>query len=104
VALGGRALDILTVLLERPGELVSKEELIARIWPNVFVQPATLTVHMSTLRRTLRDGRDGNRFIINVHGRGYSFVAAIEILGRETRARTAAQSGLTEHDLVQDER
>jgi len=84
VALGGRALEILTVLLERPGELVSKQELMARIWPNVFVQPGSLTVHMSALRRTLRDGRDGNRFIINVHGRGYSFVASIEILGRET--------------------
>jgi DNA-binding winged helix-turn-helix (wHTH) protein len=60
-------LEILTVLLERPGELVSKQELMARVWPNVFVEPANLTVHMSALRRTLRDG---NRFIINVPGRG----------------------------------
>ena len=82
VALGGRALDILTVLLERPGELVSKQELMARVWPNVSVQPTNLTVHMCALRRTLRDGRDGNRFIINVHGRGYSFVASVAITGR----------------------
>src|SRR5215831_12771280 len=65
VSLGSRALEILIVLLERPGELVSKEELMSRVWPNVFVEPANLTVHMSALRRTLRDGRDGNRFIIN---------------------------------------
>jgi DNA-binding winged helix-turn-helix (wHTH) protein len=83
VSLGSRALEILTVLLERPGELVSKQELMARVWPNVFVEPANLTVHMSALRRTLRDGRDGNRFIINVPGRGYSFVASIEVSGRE---------------------
>src|SRR5262249_22224694 len=76
VSLGSRALEILTVLLERRGELVSKQELMARVWPNVFVEPANLTVHMSALRRTLRDGRDGNRFIINVPGRGYSFVAS----------------------------
>ena len=76
VSIGSRALEILTVLLERPGELVSKQELMARVWPNVFVEPANLTVHMSALRRTLRDGRDGNRFIINVPGRGYSFVAS----------------------------
>src|SRR5262245_13004329 len=77
VSLGSRALEILNVLLERPGELVSKQELMDRVWPNVFVEPANLTVHMSALRRTLGDGRDGNRFIINVPGRGYSFVASV---------------------------
>ena len=82
VSIGSRALEILTVLLERPGELVSKQELMARVWPNVFVEPANLTVHMSALRRTLRDGRDGNRFIINVPGRGYSFVASVALAGR----------------------
>ena len=82
VPLGSRALEILTVLLERPGELASKQELMARVWPNVFVEPANLTVHMSALRRTLRDGRDGNRFIINVPGRGYSFVASVAVAGR----------------------
>jgi DNA-binding winged helix-turn-helix (wHTH) protein len=45
-------------------------------------EPANLTVHMSALRRTLRDGRDGNRFIINVPGRGYSFVASVEVSER----------------------
>ena len=75
VPLGSRALEILIVLLERPCELVSKQELMARVWPNIFVEPANLTVHISALRRMLRDGQDGNRFIINIPGRGYSFVA-----------------------------
>jgi len=74
VPLGSRALQILIVLLERPGELVSKQELMARVWPDVFVGSANLAVHISALRRMLRDGRDGNRFIINIPGRGYSFV------------------------------
>jgi DNA-binding winged helix-turn-helix (wHTH) protein len=77
VHLGSRALEILVVLLERPGELVSKQDLMARVWPNVFVEPANLTVHVSALRRALRDGQDGNRFIINIPGRGYSFVADV---------------------------
>jgi DNA-binding winged helix-turn-helix (wHTH) protein len=81
VPLGSRALAMLIVLLERPGELVSKQELMARVWPNLFVEPANLTVHMSALRRRLRDGRDGNRFIINIPGRGYCFVAPVT-LGR----------------------
>ena len=84
--LGSRALEILIVLLERPGELISKQELMARVWPNIFVEPANLTVHISALRRTLRDGQDGNRFIINIPGRGYSFVASVEISDTELRA------------------
>ena len=83
VPLGSRALEMLIVLLERPGELVTKQELMARVWPNLFVEPANLTVHMSALRRRLRDGRDGNRFIINIPGRGYCFVAPVT-LGRDT--------------------
>ena len=75
VPLGSRAMHILIILLERPGELVSKQELMARVWPNLFVEPANLTVHVSALRRALRDGRDGNRFVINIPGRGYCFVA-----------------------------
>jgi DNA-binding winged helix-turn-helix (wHTH) protein len=82
--LGSRALEILRVLLERPGELVSKKQLMGRVWPNTFVEPANLTVHMSALRRTLRDGRDGNRFIINIPGRGYSFVAPIRVSMHES--------------------
>jgi DNA-binding winged helix-turn-helix (wHTH) protein len=81
VSLGSRALEILIVLLERPGELVSKNELMARVWPGVFVEPANLSVHISALRRVLRDGRDGNRFIINIPGRGYKFVASVEFVG-----------------------
>jgi DNA-binding winged helix-turn-helix (wHTH) protein len=75
VPLGSRAMHILIALLERPGELVTKQELMARVWPNLFVEPANLFVQISVLRHALRDGRDGNRFIINVPGRGYCFVA-----------------------------
>jgi DNA-binding winged helix-turn-helix (wHTH) protein len=83
VSLGSRALEILIALLERRGELVSKQDLMARVWPNVFVEPANLTVHMSALRRALRDGRDGHRFIVNIPGRGYRFVASVDVSGHE---------------------
>ncbi len=83
VSLGSRALEILIALLERRGELVSKQDLMARVWPNVFVEPANLTVHMSALRRALRDGRDGHRFIVNITGRGYCFVASVDMSGHE---------------------
>jgi len=94
VSLGSRALEILIVLVERPGELVTKQELMSRVWPNVFVEPANLTVHISALRRMLRDGRDGNRFIINIPGRGYRFVASVASSAGSNRmeVRTAARS------------
>jgi DNA-binding winged helix-turn-helix (wHTH) protein len=84
VPLRSRALEILIVLLEHAGELVSKQELMARVWPNLFVEPANLTVHISALRRVLRDGQDGNRFIINIPGRGYCFVAPVDVSGENT--------------------
>jgi DNA-binding winged helix-turn-helix (wHTH) protein len=83
VPLGSRALEILIALLERHGELVSKQDLMARVWPNVFVEPTNVTVHMSALRRALRDGQDRNRFIVNIPGRGYCFVASVDVSGHE---------------------
>jgi DNA-binding winged helix-turn-helix (wHTH) protein len=83
VALGSRALEVLVALLERRGELVSNQDLMARVWPNVFVEPANLTVHMLALRRALPDGQDGNRFIVNIPGRGYCFVASVAISAHE---------------------
>jgi DNA-binding winged helix-turn-helix (wHTH) protein len=80
VRLGSRAFDVLIALLERPGELVSKEELMAKVWPKTFVGPANLAMHISALRRALGDGRDGNRYVVNIPGRGYRFVAAVTIV------------------------
>jgi DNA-binding winged helix-turn-helix (wHTH) protein len=96
VSIGSRALEILIALLERQGELVTKQELMARVWPSIFVEPANLTVHISALRRALRDGRDGNRFIINIPGRGYRFVASIQSVD----AQEASTSGLRSRQIL----
>jgi DNA-binding winged helix-turn-helix (wHTH) protein len=77
--LGSRALDILIELVERHGELLSKEELMARVWPKMFVEPSNLTVHVAALRRVLGDGRNGNRYLVNIPGRGYRFVAPVRV-------------------------
>ena len=91
VHLGSRGLDILIALLERPGGLVGKDELMARVWPNTFVEPNNLTVHIAALRRALGDGRQGNRFLINIPGRGYRFVAPVTASAQRP-ASVAAQS------------
>jgi predicted ATPase/DNA-binding winged helix-turn-helix (wHTH) protein len=75
--LGGRAFDILLALIERAGELVTKEELVAKVWPNTFVEESSLRVHMAALRRTLGDGQAGHRFIATTPGRGYTFVGKL---------------------------
>ena len=77
VRLGSRAFDILTALVERAGEVVGKEELIARAWPATFVEEANLKIQVSALRRALGDGQGDNRYVVTVVGRGYNFVAPI---------------------------
>jgi predicted ATPase/DNA-binding winged helix-turn-helix (wHTH) protein len=85
--IGSRALEILIVLVEHGGETVRKDELIARTWPDTVVEEGTLRVHIAALRRALGDGREGKRYITNIPGRGYSFVAPVT---RETRQAVAA--------------
>jgi predicted ATPase/DNA-binding winged helix-turn-helix (wHTH) protein len=75
--LGSRALDILVALAEHPGAVISKDELIARVWPDTVVEETSLRVHIAALRRALRDGRDGNRYVATIAGRGYCFVADV---------------------------
>jgi predicted ATPase/DNA-binding winged helix-turn-helix (wHTH) protein len=75
LALGDRALDILIALVTRPGEIVSHRDLTAHVWRDLVVSPGTLRVHMSALRKALGDGKGGVRYIKNVTGQGYCFVA-----------------------------
>src|SRR6266702_7214151 len=77
VRLGGRAFDILAALVERPGEVVSREELIARAWPQTIVEDANLKIQVSALRRALGDGQGGRRYIATIPGQGYNFVAPV---------------------------
>jgi DNA-binding winged helix-turn-helix (wHTH) protein len=79
IHLGSRAFDILVTLLERAGHLVSKEEFMDRVWPDTCVVPANLAVHISALRRALKDRHGGNRYVINIPGRGYRFVAPVMV-------------------------
>ena len=74
VRIGSRALLLLEVLLESPGRLCSREELVSRVWPDTVVEETSLRVHVSALRRVLGDGQNGARYITNIPGRGYTFV------------------------------
>jgi EAL domain-containing protein (putative c-di-GMP-specific phosphodiesterase class I)/DNA-binding winged helix-turn-helix (wHTH) protein len=80
VHIGGRAMDMLILLLERPGELVTKDEIMARVWHDTCVEPANVTVNICALRRALGDSHAGNRHIINIPGRGYLFVTPVAVV------------------------
>jgi DNA-binding winged helix-turn-helix (wHTH) protein len=75
IRLNKRALEILIALAERAGEVVTKHELLQRGWPGGGVQEGVLRVHIAALRKVLGDDRSGIRYVENVFGRGYRFVA-----------------------------
>jgi predicted ATPase/DNA-binding winged helix-turn-helix (wHTH) protein len=77
VGVGSRALDILIALVDRAGDLVTKRELIAYVWPGLSITESCLRVHITGLRRVLGDGEGGDRYVSNVPGRGYVFVAPV---------------------------
>jgi len=77
VPLGARGFDILCVLAAMRGNVVSKDELMARVWPGMFVEDNTVQVHVSALRKALADGNEGQRYIVTAPGQGYRFVGEI---------------------------
>jgi DNA-binding winged helix-turn-helix (wHTH) protein len=81
VELGARALDLLIVLVSTPNEVVSKRDLMARVWPDVRVEEGSLRFHMAGLRKALGDGLHGARYITTLAGRGYCFVAPVSSVG-----------------------
>jgi len=95
VRLGGRAFDLLVALVERAGEVVSRQELEACVWPDTLVEETSLRAHVSALRKALGDGQGGSRFIANIPGRGYCFVAPVD----RPHGATAAPAHRTSHNL-----
>jgi DNA-binding winged helix-turn-helix (wHTH) protein/Tfp pilus assembly protein PilF len=78
IKLSFNAYDILLILIEKRGTLVSKEALLQQVWGDTFVEETNLHVHISALRRILGEKRGDNRFIETISGRGYCFVGSVE--------------------------
>jgi len=99
VRIGSRAFDLLLALVERAGEVVTKEALTAVIWPSTVVEDSSLRVHMAALRKALRDGQGGARYLINAPGRGYSFVAPVRMLA-EGDSKSESESGPADTESI----
>ncbi|MER9663826.1 winged helix-turn-helix domain-containing protein [Mesorhizobium sp. M0159] len=90
VSIGSRALEILIALTERPGELVARDELTARAWPNTFVEESNLRAQIALLRRVLGDDQAAPRYIVAVPSRGYRFIATVTRTQVENESETHA--------------
>ncbi|PZW48265.1 transcriptional regulator [Humitalea rosea] len=99
VRLGGRALDILTLLAQRAGQVVAKDELMAQAWPNLAIEETNLRVQVAALRKVLGESDSGARYIINVAGRGYSFVAPVAAIDRPGPEAAPAPDGIRPYTL-----
>jgi len=77
VQLPAKALDTLLVLIQRRGEVVTKDELMKAVWPDAFVEEGNLSQSIHVLRRALGESVDDHRYIVTVPGRGYRFVAEV---------------------------
>jgi DNA-binding winged helix-turn-helix (wHTH) protein/TolB-like protein len=92
VALTPKAFDILCVLAQSGGHLLSKDELMKKVWPNSFVEEANLSVNISALRRALGDTPEGQELIATVPKLGYRFVTPVLEIRTETPAELDAPS------------
>jgi DNA-binding winged helix-turn-helix (wHTH) protein len=85
-----KALEVLGVLVERAGEVVTKDELFKLAWPDTIVEENNLARHVSTLRKVLQERRDDHEYILTIPGRGYRFIAPVSAL----RAASDEPSGV----------
>jgi predicted ATPase/DNA-binding winged helix-turn-helix (wHTH) protein len=99
VQLGSRAFDVLIALLEQPGQLVSKEELIARVWPDTTVDEGNLRAHVANLRKALHGQDDGSKIICTIPGRGYRFIAPVTHSRADSASLEIADAALAQTDL-----
>jgi predicted ATPase/DNA-binding winged helix-turn-helix (wHTH) protein len=93
IPLGSRAREILLLLVERAGEIVKKSELMARVWPDTIVEEGCLRVHIAALRKALGDGQAGVRYVENVTGQGYRFIAPLTRVDEAPPAPVAQARG-----------
>jgi DNA-binding winged helix-turn-helix (wHTH) protein len=89
VHLPPKAHDLLVMLVRQPGRLLTKDELLARIWPNAFVEEGILTVHVSAVRKALGDDARPPTFIETVSGSGYRFIAPVSTVPPDAESYAA---------------
>jgi DNA-binding winged helix-turn-helix (wHTH) protein/tetratricopeptide (TPR) repeat protein len=84
VTLNRRAFDVLLYLVQNPGKVVSRDELLKNVWSDTFVDENSLAQSISVLRRALEEKPGDNSYIVTLPGRGYQFVTPVQVVAQET--------------------
>jgi DNA-binding winged helix-turn-helix (wHTH) protein/TolB-like protein len=101
ISLGSRAADLLQLFLDRRGELITKNEIMDAVWPNMAVEESNLTVQISALRRALGPSGNGTSYIQTVPGRGYRFTPRVYDANGSDMIVLAGAAGLLEADAAE---
>lgn len=99
VKVGSRPLAILALLLEQAGAVVSNRDIMARVWPGLFVEEANIRVHIGSLRKLLGKNDVGTDYIENIPAQGYRFVGTLLTPMAETGEEAAAPPSASQVDL-----
>lgn len=100
VPLNSKTFDLLLTLAENHGRVLSKNDLLDKVWENQFVEENNLTVHVAALRKALGETKNEHRFIVTVPGKGYQFVAELD---GTTNGDIVVESRRVERIVVEEE-
>src|SRR5205085_7648111 len=92
IKLATKSLDAVLALVERRGQVLEKDELMKRLWPDSYVEEGNLTLNISNLRQALGENPQQHEYIVTVPGRGYQFVARVKELAAESEGLAGAES------------
>lgn len=98
IALTPKAFDTLLVLVENSGHVLSKDELMAKVWPDSFVEENNLAQNISALRKALGEDGSGHKYIETVPKRGYRFIADVFPDADQRASPATGQQRKTGHD------
>ncbi len=101
VKLNSRAFDVLLYLVQNPGKVLTRDELLKNVWPDAFVDEHSLAQSISVLRRALEEKPGDNSYIVTLPGRGYQFVSEVQVVAPEVGA---SENGNTLPEVATDGR
>src|ERR1700689_3818388 len=97
VTLNRRAFDVLLYLVQNPGRVLTRDELLKNVWPDTFVDENSLAQSISVLRRALDEKPGDNSYIVTLPGRGYQFVSAVQVIAPESLALIPDSATVASH-------
>src|SRR6204780_528860 len=97
VTLNRRAFDVLLYLVQNPGRVLTRDELLKNVWPDTFVDENSLAQSISVLRRALDERPGDNSYIVTLPGRGYQFVSAVQVIAPESLALIPDSATVASH-------